>query len=61
MQLDYQQFLIKVQKLMTLRPMPERELVDERVYHFAVCQDTVWNRKLNHCFLGFSFGYIEIN
>ena len=31
MQLDYQQFLIKVKSLTTVRPIPEQELVEEYI------------------------------
>ena len=38
MQLDFQQFLIKVESLTSIRPIPERELVDEFIKAFYLTE-----------------------
>lgn len=53
MQLDYQQFITKVETITTLRPIPERELVDEYIKAFYLTEPALieWiksRKEYNH-------------
>lgn len=51
MQLDYQQFLLKLEKLMTLRPIPDKEFVENYIKAFYLPESSMeqWiiERKVN--------------
>ena len=43
MQLDYQQFLCKIDKIITIKPIPNKELVDEYIKAYYYTEDLLEN------------------
>ena len=51
MQLDFQQFLVKLEKLTDLRPIPDREYVEAyiKAYYLPETQLEIWIRDHKVC------------
>lgn len=53
MQLDYTQFICKLEKLTTLRPIPNREFVDQYVKAYYLQENNLeeWIKEHKVCYL----------